>query len=87
MPEPARTLRDAFNAVDPAQPLQPGDPLEPLDVSLLEVELTGPVDKLLPILRERLADSYLIPSPEAEAEHEAERVSALREGARSAAGF
>ena len=26
MPEPARTLRDAFNAVDPAQPLQPGDP-------------------------------------------------------------
>ena len=26
MSEPARTLRDAFNAVDPAQPLQPGDP-------------------------------------------------------------
>lgn len=26
MSEPARTLRDAFNAVDPALPLQPGDP-------------------------------------------------------------
>jgi len=26
MPEPARTLRDAFNAVDPALPLSPGDP-------------------------------------------------------------
>ena len=26
MPQPARTLRDAFNAVDPARPLEAGDP-------------------------------------------------------------
>ena len=26
MPQPARTLRDAFNAVDPAKPLEAGDP-------------------------------------------------------------
>src|SRR3990170_6130399 len=54
--------------------------VEPLDVALLEVELTGPVDRLLPILRERLAGSYLAPLSEAEPAHEVERVPALREG-------
>ncbi len=53
--------------------------VEPLDVTLLEVELAGPVDRLLPILRERLAGSYLAPSLEAEPAREAERVNALRE--------
>src|SRR3990172_1045412 len=61
--------------------------VEPLGMALLEVELTGPVDKLLPILRERLAGSYLAPLPEAEAAHEAESVPALRESGGKVALF
>ncbi|HEY4688427.1 MAG TPA: tetratricopeptide repeat protein, partial [Anaerolineae bacterium] len=41
--------------------------LEPLGVSLIEIELNEPVDRLLPRVKERLAGSYLV-SP-AEPEH------------------
>jgi len=35
--------------------------LEPLNIALLEVELKEPVEKLLPLLQEKLAGSYLAP--------------------------
>ncbi len=52
---------------------------EPLGVTLLEVELTDPVEKLLPILRERLAGSYLSPPLDATSAREMQRMAAMRE--------
>ncbi|HLF24753.1 MAG TPA: tetratricopeptide repeat protein [Anaerolineae bacterium] len=51
--------------------------VEPLGVTLLEVELTEPTERLLPILRERLTGSYLAPATQTQ---DAERIPALREG-------
>lgn len=55
--------------------------LEPLGVSLLKIELKEAVEQLLPVLRERLAGSYLAPSSAAESaiEREPEAAHTLRE--------
>lgn len=55
---------------------------EPLGVTPIEIELTEPIDKLLPILCDRLAGSYLKP-----AAVEAEPAPALREGRSKVALF
>ena len=61
--------------------------LEPLGVTPIEIELNEPVERLLPLLKDRLAGSYLVPSTQVESPSETERAQAMRESRGKVAVF